>query len=109
MVWASLAGWLANTADQLPATGSTEKTKESFMAEMKAENIKQFLRSVGHAVWWTLQGDRSYWAQHGHCKHTTHTGVTSMLLAMPHFSGQISLPMLAQCCPPMPGGTPKSW
>ncbi|XP_066475642.1 putative N-acetylated-alpha-linked acidic dipeptidase [Tiliqua scincoides] len=40
-----LIGWLSNSADQLPATGSTEKMKKSFMVELNAENIKQFLRN----------------------------------------------------------------
>lgn len=44
MFLGSFAGWLSNSVDQLPATGSTEKMKKSFMAEMKAENIQQFLR-----------------------------------------------------------------
>ncbi|XP_053169108.1 glutamate carboxypeptidase 2-like isoform X2 [Hemicordylus capensis] len=38
-----LIGWMSKPWDQLPAMGSNEKTKKSFMMEMKAENIKQFL------------------------------------------------------------------
>uniref|UniRef100_A0A674JRI6 Aminopeptidase NAALADL1 n=1 Tax=Terrapene triunguis TaxID=2587831 RepID=A0A674JRI6_9SAUR len=37
------AGWFTKPTDEVTATISHEKVKKAFMAEMKAENIKQFL------------------------------------------------------------------
>ncbi|XP_037745476.1 putative N-acetylated-alpha-linked acidic dipeptidase [Chelonia mydas] len=38
-----LIGWFTKPTDEVTATNSHEKVKKAFMAEMKAENIKQFL------------------------------------------------------------------
>uniref|UniRef100_A0A8D0GME5 Glutamate carboxypeptidase 2 n=1 Tax=Sphenodon punctatus TaxID=8508 RepID=A0A8D0GME5_SPHPU len=39
------AGWLSKPTGEVTATSSHEKMKKAFMAEMKAENIKQHLRN----------------------------------------------------------------
>uniref|UniRef100_A0A8C0GGL0 Uncharacterized protein n=2 Tax=Chelonoidis abingdonii TaxID=106734 RepID=A0A8C0GGL0_CHEAB len=38
-----IIGWFTKPTDEVTATSSHEKVKKAFMAEMKAENIKQFL------------------------------------------------------------------